>query len=160
MAVFWEGALALRWTEDDLKAHRAKMKAVNDDYLKPKAKILPRPCFPENDRMNKTERAYAGYLEIRKQAGEIIDYRFQPLRLVLAPGGNGERGVTYEPDFLVIAEHLELHDCKAIWRKVSQKPHIEDDARVKMFISALTLFPWFVFKIAWMDGGVWCEKVI
>jgi len=160
LAVLREAALALRWTEDDLKAHQAKQKASVDAYLKPKKIILPRPCFPENDGMNKTERAYAGHLEIRKQAGEIIDYRFQPLRLVLAPGGNGERGVTYEPDFLVIAEHLELHDCKAIWRKVSQRPHIEDDARCKMFISALTLFPWFVFKIVWRDGGMWCEKVI
>lgn len=152
--------MALRWTEDDLKAHQAKTRAASEAYLKPKATILPRPCMPERDGMNKTERSYGNYLEIRKQAGEIRDYKFKPMRLVLAPGGNGERGVTYEPDYLVITEHFELHDCKAIWRKVSQKPHIEDDARVKMFISAMTLFPWFVFKIVWKDQGVWFERVI
>ena len=66
MVVLWEDCLSLRWTEQDLKAHQAKMKAANDAYLKPKAKILPRPCLPERDGMNKTERSYAGYLEIRK----------------------------------------------------------------------------------------------
>jgi hypothetical protein len=82
---------------------------------------------------NGLEADYAALLEVRKRAGELHDWRYQPLRLILADR------TTYEPDFLVIAPDLtlELHETKGWFR---------DDARVKVKVVA-RLFPWFKIVI-------------
>ncbi len=80
--------------------------------------------------MNKTESSYAGYLRLRKLAGEIVEYRFEALKLRLASA------TFYTPDFLVITpDRVELHEVKGFW---------EDDARVK-WKTAAEQFPWFIF---------------
>lgn len=83
---------------------------------------------------NRLEADYAALLELRKRAGELHDWRYQPLRLILA------NRCTYEPDFLVIAtdQTLELHETKGGW--------FRDDARVKVKVVA-RLFPWFKLVI-------------
>jgi hypothetical protein len=82
------------------------------------------------NRMNKTESRYAMMLELRKQAGEIIDYKYEPFKLVLA------FNTLYIPDFLVVfKDHFEIHEVKGFWR---------DDARVKIKVAARA-FPWFRF---------------
>lgn len=84
------------------------------------------------DGMNKTEAAYAAYLELLKKAGEVVAYRYEPCALKLAPK------TTYTPDFLVIYPgHMEFHEVKGFER---------DDAIVKFKVAA-EMFPWFGFKM-------------
>jgi hypothetical protein len=95
--------------------------------------------------MNKTEAEYYEKLKLMKLSGEIIDYRFEALKLNLADR------CTYTPDFLVINKNyeIELHEVKGFW---------EDDARVKIKVAA-EQYPWFkiiaVKKNAKKDGGGW-----
>ncbi len=88
--------------------------------------------------MNKTEAAHAADLEMRKRIGEILDYRYQPLRLKLAPD------CTYEPDFLIFMadRSIEFHEIKGSF--------ITDDAIVKVRVAA-NLFPWFRFVLYQYD---------
>lgn len=89
-------------------------------------------------RMNKTEALYEKTLLARKMAGEIHDYKFEPVKLRLADS------TYYTPDFLVVMADGEiwLHEVKGFWR---------DDARVK-FKTAAEAFPWFGF-CAITSGG-------
>ena len=104
-------------------------------------KVRPRPrARPVPGSMNKTEQAYAARLDLLKQAGEIIDWQFEPLKLKLAPS------TFYTPDFLVITEEcMELHEVKGFW---------EDDARVKIKVAA-QLFPWFRIVAVKKAKGAW-----
>jgi len=81
--------------------------------------------------LNKTEEAYQAHLELRRMAGEVLWYHFEPFRLELAPK------TTYSPDFLVqlASGHLEVHEVKGVWM---------DDARVKIKVAA-KMFPVFKF---------------
>jgi hypothetical protein len=68
--------------------------------------------------MNGLEKRYAQHLNVRLAVGEILEWRFEPLKLRLAPA------TYWTPDFLVKkAGNLELHETKGHW---------EDDARVKI----------------------------
>lgn len=81
--------------------------------------------------LNLTEEAYRSHLEMRRIAGEIVWYRFEPFRLVLA------EKTTYAPDFLVqlASGHLEVHEVKGRWM---------EDARVKIKVAA-AMYPIFKF---------------
>jgi hypothetical protein len=77
--------------------------------------------------MNKTEAAYARYLEARLVAGEILWYSYESMKFRLA-------GKTfYTPDFPVMLADgsMEMHEVKGFW---------EEDARVKIKVAA-ELFP-------------------
>jgi hypothetical protein len=92
--------------------------------------------------MNGLEKRYAAHLELRKLTGEILDWRFEPMKLRLAPS------TFFDVDFLVVApptdmgagafgaDEVELHEVKGHW---------EDDARVKIKVAA-RMFPWWTFK--------------
>ncbi len=81
--------------------------------------------------MNKTELAYSQRLQVLKYAGEILDFKFECIKLNLAAR------TFYTPDFLVIyPDHFEIHEVKGWW---------EEDARVKIKVAAET-FPWFFFR--------------
>ena len=88
--------------------------------------------------MNKTEAAHASDLEMRKRIGEILDYRWEPLRFKLAPD------CTYEPDFLVFMANstIEFHEVKG--------GYITDDGMVKVRIAAQR-FPFFRFILYQYD---------
>jgi len=89
---------------------------------------------------NKLETSYAGLLELRRRAGEILAWEFERLTLVLADG------TRYTPDFLVVfSDHFEIHETKGFWR---------DDARVKIKVAA-TIFPWFRFVGVERKKGAW-----
>jgi hypothetical protein len=97
-----------------------------------------RQCFKALGRnrtgQNKTEAAHASDLELRKRIGEVLDYRWEPLRLKLAPD------CTYEPDFMVLmADYsVEFHEVKGGF--------ITDDGMVKARVAA-QMFPWFTFRM-------------
>lgn len=90
--------------------------------------------------LNKTEEAYRAHLDMRRMAGEVLWYSFEPFRLNLAPK------TTYTADFLVqlASGHLEVHEVKGFWT---------DDARVKIKVAAKML-PVFKFvAIKRVDEG-------
>lgn len=96
---------------------------------------------------NKTEAAYDELLRLRKLAGEIEDYRFEPFKLFLSHNVPGGRAATvYIPDFLVVfSDHFEVHEVKGFWR---------EDAKVKIKMAA-ELFPWFKFIAVYAERGQW-----
>ncbi|QRE00635.1 hypothetical protein [Pseudomonas phage Itty13] len=94
--------------------------------------------------MNKTEREYADLLDQQKAAGEIIDYKFHPMRIRLADN------TYYEVDFLVLHadQSLAIHETKGGF--TSEKGQM----KIKLVAE---LMPWFGFfkavKQAKKDGG-------
>lgn len=75
-------------------------------------------------RMNKTEAEYAAMLELRKRAGEIAWYAFEPFKIRLADR------TFYDIDFgVMLADgRLEVHEVKGSF--------ITDDGRVKLKVAA------------------------
>jgi len=90
--------------------------------------------------MNATERDYGLLLEARKRAGEIAEYHFEALTLLLAAD------TRYTPDFFVVLAggECELHEVKGFYR---------DDAKVKAQVCA-RLYP-FRVKVVRRDGKGW-----
>lgn len=102
----------------------------------------------KSGQMNRTEKAYAAWLEAEKHAGRIMTYWFEALKLKIAEGT-----CWYTPDFLVLMPDgtLELHEVKG-------SPRIfAEDAKVKTK-SAATQYP-FVVKVVFpkkkSSGGGW-----
>lgn len=94
--------------------------------------------------LNKTEQAYADRLRALGQAGQILWYKFEGIKLRLADN------TFYTPDFAVLAADgvMELHEVKGFW---------QDDARAKIKIAAaLYPFRFLAVKVkAKRDGGGW-----
>jgi hypothetical protein len=105
--------------------------------------------------MNGTEQEYARLLEVRHRAGELLWYRYEPVKLRLADR------TYYTPDFLVVANDmtLELHEVKHA--RAGQRTYYTDDSRVKIKVAA-EQYPMFSFvgvtKRAKSDGGGWSEE--
>ncbi len=97
--------------------------------------------------MNKTEAEYALELERMKQAGEVLWYKFEGVKLRLADN------TFYTPDFAVMLAdgHLQMHEVKGFW---------QEDGRVKIKVAA-DMYP-FAFialtKIAKNKGGGWAKE--
>lgn len=92
--------------------------------------------------MNKLEREYAEHLEIRRIAGEVLWWAYEPIKFRLAAS------TFYTPDFGVMLANgeVEFHETKGFW---------EDDARVKIKCAA-DKFPFrFIAlkKLAKKHGG-------
>jgi hypothetical protein len=94
--------------------------------------------------MNKTEQAYAEFLEIRRREGAIIWSRFEGVKLRLADS------TFYTPDFAVMAADsvMEMHEVKGFWT---------DDARVKIKVAADQYpFRFYAMKaVSKRNGGGW-----
>lgn len=84
--------------------------------------------------MNRLEADYAAHLDGLIVSGDIITWRYEPLKLKLADK------TYYSPDFLVIAADLgvELHEVKGFMR---------EDAAIKLKVAAET-FAFFKFFLA------------
>lgn len=104
---------------------------------------------------NRTEAAYGRHLDLRKSAGQVLWYAYQPISLRLAAN------TFYRPDFLVLPADLEIR-CVEIkgrsggkWAAHSGLPfYAEDDAWPKVKIAA-GLYP-FAFEVVWpAPGGGW-----
>lgn len=102
--------------------------------------------------MNATEAKYAAYLGQLTLAGDVLWWKFEPVKLLLAPQ------TTLTPDFMVMLADgsLEMHDVKGA------KAIYTDDAKVKMKIAAQE-YP-FVFRVVYpvkkADGGGWSIEVV
>jgi hypothetical protein len=75
-------------------------------------------------KMNRTEAEYAAMLELRKHAGEVIWWEFEPFKIRLADR------TFYDIDFgVMLADRsLEVHEVKGGF--------ITDDGRVKLKVAA------------------------
>jgi hypothetical protein len=97
----------------------------------------PKEARPRHEagKMNGLEKRYAAYLDIRKAVGEIRGWRFEAIKLRLAPA------TFYSVDFTVqMADgSFEQHEVKG--------GHWEDDARVKIKCAAV-MFPEYRFIAA------------
>lgn len=112
-------------------------------------KIVARGAARESG-MNGTEAEYAGKLESRRRAGEIIEYHYEAVTLKLADN------TRYTPDFLVMTAdgELEIHEVKGGF--------IREDGWQKLKIAA-GMFPFRFFlcqKLAKKDGGNWKIKEV
>lgn len=98
-------------------------------------------------RMNKTEAAYAQYLEALKSCGEILWYEFECIKLRLADSSY------YTVDFFVMRSNgeLEAHEVKG--------GHAFEDSIVKLK-GANEKFPWPFYLIRKAKGGGWSVKKI
>jgi hypothetical protein len=76
--------------------------------------------------MNRTEAEYAGMLDLRMRAGDIVWWRFEAIKIRLADN------TFYTPDFLVLLSdmRLECHEVKGAF--------VMDDAKVKLKVAAET----------------------
>ena len=88
-------------------------------------------------KMNKLELRYSTQLQMLKQTGKIIDWKFEELRFML---GNG---AWYKPDFLIVKTNVyEIHETKGFWREA---------ARVRIKTAAYR-FPWFKWcAVQWIN---------
>jgi hypothetical protein len=132
-------------------ARRTKLRAEGKRFDAPDPENCRVPHINQNgairqlnrqpaDGMNQTERRRSIELEALKRTGEIRDWRFESLTLVLAPG------LRYTPDFLVthLDGALELEEIKG--------GYIRDDAKAKYKV-APRLFPMFRWTLRqWKDG--------
>ena len=97
--------------------------------------------------MNKTEEAYAHYLELYRRAGEILWFKFEGVKLRLADN------TFYTPDFAVMGadQSLACHEVKGFW---------EDDARVKIKVAA-SIYPFRFIAVTAKpkkSGGGWAVE--
>ena len=108
--------------------------------------VEPKPIIPEST-MNKTEARFADYLEQLKHMKEIVAWRFEPIKFVLARNVKGARNsTTYTPDFLAVyPDHFTFFEVKGFWR---------DDALVKIKVAA-ELFPWVDWQAVRWQKGEW-----
>jgi hypothetical protein len=96
--------------------------------------------------MNRIEAAYNAHLEVLRQAGEIVDFRYERFKLILADK------TTLTPDFAVLTNNglIELHDCKGGF--------FPEHNRVKWKV-AIDQFAWFTFVLVRQklkrEGGGW-----
>ncbi len=96
--------------------------------------------------MNRTEAAYADRLNQLKQAGEVLDWKFHPMRVRLACN------TYYEVDFLVLhADHtLAIHETKGGY--TSEKGQL----KIKLVAEVLPYFRMIkATKLPAKDGGGW-----
>jgi hypothetical protein len=90
--------------------------------------------------MNGLEQRFAVFLQERKLAGEIEEWRFEAVKFRI-----GEK-CFYTADFMVVeSEQITFYETKGFW---------EDDARVKIKAVA-ALFPWFRFVGVKFERGEW-----
>lgn len=111
-----------RWTEAEV----SKLRHSIADDAAPPAKV--RKAY-----RSQWEAEYAGVLELRKRAGDIVDYGYERIRLLL-PGG-----VIFKVDFDVLEDDggVSIIEVKGFMREV---------ARIKLR-SAIEAYPGFRFYI-------------
>lgn len=139
----------MRWTEEDLAAHRARV-GIRADVSRPPFKLPNNQAgafalgrLPTGT-MNKLETAYDAHLRARTEAGEVLWHKFEGVKLRLADN------TFYTPDFIVMTgdRSIEAHEIKGF---------MMEDANVKIKVAA-SIYP-FAFKIvranAKKNGGGW-----
>ena len=137
-----------RFTQADIDRLRVKGVKVIDTTTPSNTTGIKQPASFALGRlkagaMNKTEAAYANYLEKQKQFGEVAWFAFEPMNLKLADK------CFYKVDFLVMLKsgQIECHEIKG---------YMTDDSLVKFKVAGQK-FP-FTFRMFTLKKGEWIEK--
>lgn len=137
-----------RWIDEDrlsiqgdkAKVRREGSEACSERCVAQQVRDASRPKWD-----SKLEAAYSQYLEALKFAGEIHDFYYHSLVLIL-PGGQ-----KYTPDFAVYTKQgkPEIHECKG-----SPKMKNARDGITRLRVAAGT-FKCFEFKLVYRRMGQW-----
>lgn len=116
-----------------------------------------KPVNIEDRKQSDLEKAWDFILNMKRHEREIIDYRYEPFKLILVPAIPGvRREMVYTPDFLVVkSEFFEIQEIKSKQLVQKQSGARDGIVRVKM---ASELFPWFRWVIVWSDKGEWVRE--
>jgi hypothetical protein len=142
----------MRWTEEELAAHRARV-GIRADVSRPPFKL------PNNEAgafalgrlptgtMNKLETAYDEYLQTLHHTGDVLWHKFEGIKLRLADN------TFLTVDFAVLPSSgvLEMHECKGFW---------QDDAKVKIKVAA-SIYPFKFIAVkarSKKNGGGWEQE--
>lgn len=111
--------------------------------------------LPDVQMMNNEERAFAVTLAEQLKNGDLLWWRYEPVKLRLAPS------TFYTPDFIAVdaAGQIHVYEVKAWWKSAGRVGW-EEDARVKTKVAA-SLYPWLRFHAVWRKskGEPWeCEQ--
>lgn len=150
----------MNWSAEDLKAHYARLVKVgecgliNPDLspgIDPQVTGPARGRLPVPKGMNRTEQAYAQYLEGLYLSREILWWGFEAIKVRI--GHNS----WFSPDFLIMyPDHrLECHDTKSA--RGGAKYFAEDDAIAKARAMGKT-FPIPVFFVWKQKDGSWATR--
>lgn len=135
--------MTLRLTESDL----AEIQRKRSTWDKPATRPEPKRRKEERKRrgMNKWESQFAQTLEARKQAGELIWWAFEPIRIRLADGA------FYRPDFVTVDRQgrTEIYEVKG---------HMREAARVRLKV-AVEKLPYQFYIVRKHKGGLRIAKV-
>lgn len=147
--------MTMNWTEEDVKRHNERVKTGR----KPKAEKAVTGTQKmqalgrlKTGQMNKTEARFSQYLDLQKHAGAVQWWKFEGIKLILAPN------TSITVDFAVLPADgvLTMIDVKG------SKAIFTDDAKAKMKIAA-EMYP-FVFKVVYPkpkgEGGGWVVEEI
>ncbi|WP_024709842.1 hypothetical protein [Martelella sp. AD-3] len=148
----------MRWTEDDYNQIMSRRKAGSATEALPaagqpsaaaKGKLQALGRLAPG-KMNKTEARFASHLDALMTSGDLLCWRFEAIKLMLA------KNTTITVDFATLPASglLTMIDVKG------SKAIYTDDARAKMKIAA-DIFP-FVFQVAYpKEKGVgWVIETI
>jgi len=108
--------------------------------------VVERPKKARRGVMNKTEAAFASYLERQKIAGDVIHYAFEQHKIMLA------NGAWYTVDFICVgADHrVTFYEIKGFWREA---------ARVRIKVAA-EKNRWAKFIVVTRVSGEWKFETI
>lgn len=142
----------MRWTEEDLAAHRARV-GIRADVSRPPFKLPNNQAgafalgrLPTGT-MNKLETAYDAHLRELTHAGEILWHKFEGVKLRLADN------TFLTVDFAVLPRSgvLEMHEIKGF---------MMEDANVKIKVAA-SIYPFKFIVVrarAKKLGGGWEQE--
>ena len=93
---------------------------------------------------SKAEAAFADILDNRVDNGEIDEWRYEPITVLLDAQGNNRKGCRYTPDFVTIADgRIHIYEVKG--------GYIRPDAMQK-FRWARQRYPWFTWHMVQRAG--------
>lgn len=159
-----KGGGAIRWSEEQLAEHQKRLASgpvLPDRPLVAPPRRDPAPAQPQptgkqklqalgrlrDGQMNKSEAAFADYLDALKHDGKVLWWKFEGIKLKLADNTH------LTVDFAVLRAdgQLEMVDVKGA------RAIVQDDAKAKIKVAA-AMFP-FAFFLAYprkaKDGGGW-----
>lgn len=132
--------MSLNWSEEDVKRHNERVKKGRTEKPEQPAagqKKMQALGRLKTGQMNKTEERFAQYLDLQKHAGTVQWWKFEGIKLMLAPNTS----ITVDFALLPADGVLTMIDVKG------SKAIYTDDARAKMKVAA-AMYP-FVFKVAY-----------
>lgn len=115
---------------------------------KKKRRARAKKPIPEPYR-SQGEVEYAKRLDAERAAGRISEWRYEPMRLLLARPKGGKGQWTYTPDFLVVNNDgtMDFHEVKG-------KVERSDEQRLK---AAAETYPWYGWLMVRKRGRSWEE---